>query len=87
MTSEGEEVSRIIVETFADYLRDRKAFLQGCEDQVRIPVRGIVLDPIHVTPRGSDGVHELQPRNDLLVDEGADKCGQERVVRDGHSKR
>jgi hypothetical protein len=80
------DIAHLIVQVFAEHLRDWEARRQIAQDQVGIGVSRIIPDAINLTSSLSEEIRDLHPRNDPLIDKGLNEGGQQRIAGDGHSK-
>lgn len=87
MTTQGEEIAHIMVQTFADHLRDGKSLLEVGQHHISAGVSRTVTNTVHLASGVGYDIHQLNLRNEVLVNEGADNPGQKCVGRDGHSDR
>ena len=86
MTDEPN-VSRIMVEWFADYLRSWEARHKVLKNDLGAVMGGAVLDPANVLLGGDKHIHDLPSRKQPLADQLLNESGQDCIAGNSHAIR
>jgi hypothetical protein len=86
MSADGEnDICRLIVQVFAEYLRDWEMRRKVPQYDRSVGVSGTILDSVDLPLGGGEGIHDVLPREDILVDKSLNEGGQKGGTCDSHS--